>query len=49
MWESGAYDRDALNQLADEVDKQKSELLTAWRRKDRLFYKLNALNNELAK
>ena len=47
MWESGAYDRDALNKLADDVDKQKSELLTAWRRKDRLFYKLNTLNNDL--
>ena len=47
MWETGAYDRDALNALADEVDKQKSDLLTAWRRKDRLFYKLNSLNDEI--
>lgn len=47
MWESGAYNRDALNELADEVDAQKSQLLNAWRRNDRLFAQLNGLNDVL--
>ena len=47
MWESGAYNRDGLNELADEVDAQKSELLNAWRRNDRLFDQLNGLNDVL--
>lgn len=48
MWTSGAYNRDALQKLNNEVDKQKTELLGAWRSKNQMYERLAGLTGELA-
>ena len=47
MWAAGVYNRDALNALATEVDKQKNTLLRAWKRKSTMFATLGKLDKTL--
>jgi len=48
MWQSGAYNRDALQKLNDEVESQKTALLGAWRSNTQMYERLGGLTNELA-
>jgi hypothetical protein len=47
MWNSGAYDRNALAGLADSIENQKNALKDAWVKKNKIFEKLNTLDNAL--